>query len=60
MLPICVRKKFMRPHVRIIFQSGYPADSVQQKGLLGGEEDFLNKPISQQELVKKIREMLDK
>jgi PAS domain S-box-containing protein len=52
--------KQIRPNTKILFQSGYPLDSIQQKGLLGGEEYYLNKPISPQELLKNVREILDR
>lgn len=50
----------MRPHAKIIFQSGYPLGSMQQKGLPDGAEHFLHKPVSSQEFLKKVREVLDK
>ena len=52
--------KKINPQTKILFQSGYPLDSIQQKGLLGGADFYVNKPISPQELLKKVREILDR
>jgi two-component system, cell cycle sensor histidine kinase and response regulator CckA len=49
----------MRPHAKILFQSGYPLGSMQQKELLEGAAHFLYKPVSLQEFLKKVREVLD-
>ncbi|HUK99922.1 MAG TPA: ATP-binding protein, partial [Nitrospirota bacterium] len=38
--------KKMHPQTKILFQSGYPLDSIQQKGLFDGAELYVNKPIS--------------
>jgi len=50
----------MRPHAMILFQSGYPADSMQHEGLPDGAINFLNKPVSLQEFLQKVRDILDK
>jgi PAS domain S-box-containing protein len=52
--------KKMRPQIKLLFQSGYPLESIQQKGLLDVGEFYVNKPISPHELLKKVREVLDK
>jgi PAS domain S-box-containing protein len=45
---------------KILFQSGYPVDSIQQKGLLGDTDYLLNKPFSPEELLGKVRLILDR
>jgi two-component system, cell cycle sensor histidine kinase and response regulator CckA len=50
----------IRPHAKILFQSGYPMDSLRQEGLPGTAVHFLYKPVSPQDFLKKIREVLDR
>jgi PAS domain S-box-containing protein len=50
----------MRPGVRAIFTSGYSADIIHEKGLLMGGYDYLSKPLLPSELLKKVREVLDR
>jgi len=50
----------MCPHAKILFQSGYPLDSVQQTGLPDEAVHFLYKPVSPQNFLKKVREVLDR
>jgi PAS domain S-box-containing protein len=48
-----------RPQLRVIFMSGYTADTVLRQGIAGGEETFLQKPFGVQQLGRIIRETLD-
>ena len=48
-----------KPEAKILFQSGYPLDSIQQKGLLDDTDGLLTKPVSPQELLRKVRLILD-
>jgi PAS domain S-box-containing protein len=48
----------MKPGTKVIFSSGYTADKVRREGLPAGSE-FIAKPASPQEYLKKIREVLD-
>lgn len=50
----------MRPHEKILFQSGYPAKSIQREGLPDTAIHFLYKPVSPQDFLKKVREVLDR
>lgn len=54
------RIRKIKPDIKTLFASGYPADYVYKKDMLGAGVDFVSKPISPTELLKKIREMLDK
>jgi CheY-like chemotaxis protein len=49
-----------RPDVKVIFASGYTADFLQQKGIIGENVEFIPKPILPSELLKKMRETLDR
>jgi PAS domain S-box-containing protein len=49
----------MRPDIKVIFTSGYSAEIVQQKGMLDEGTICLPKPISQQVLLARIREVLN-
>jgi CheY-like chemotaxis protein len=53
-----VRK--MMPGMRILFMSGYPADIIKQKGLLGDGAEMILKPLAPSELLKKVRGALDR
>lgn len=47
-------------NVKVIFTSGYTRDVVIDKGVYEDTVDFVSKPISQAELLVKVREALDK
>jgi two-component system NtrC family sensor kinase len=47
------------PDARVIFMSGYTADVIQHKGLVADGLNFLHKPVSKQQLLKKVRDVLD-
>ncbi len=49
----------MRPDAKAIFMSGYTADIISQKGLLEEGINFLSKPVSMIDLIRKVREVLD-
>lgn len=48
------------PGIRALFSSGYTADIVHKKGILDEGLNFISKPVSPSELVRKVREVLDK
>ena len=52
--------KRIRPGVKAIFTSGYTADIITQKGLLEEGVDFIAKPLNLAELLKKIRDVLER
>ena len=47
------------PELRCLFMSGYTADVIVHRGMLGGGAGFLQKPFSQQDLAARVRSVLD-
>ncbi len=50
----------IRPGMRVLFISGYPAEVIAQKGVLKKEVNFLHKPFSLKDMERKINEVLHK
>ncbi len=50
----------IRPEVAILFMSGYPMDFIKSKGIPSTERNYLAKPVSPEELLRKVRGALDK
>ncbi len=48
------------PGIKVLFLSGYTADFIFQKGLIDRSADFLSKPVSPNELLRRVREILDR
>ena len=48
------------PGIKILFVSGYTMDIIKNKELTESGFDFIHKPVRPQELLKKVREVLDK
>src|SRR6266702_3916236 len=49
----------MEPGARFLFTSGYNDEIIHTKGILLDEIEFLVKPVNRQELLAKLRKMLD-
>ena len=49
----------LRPEMPRLFMSGYPGQEVADRGLLEPTASFIQKPFSPQELVERVREVLD-
>ncbi len=49
----------IRPDVKVLFMSGYTADVVLEKGITTDDFNFISKPITPMELLRRIREILD-
>lgn len=47
------------PNIKVLFMSGYPVSIIQGKGILKDGINFISKPISPDDLLRKIREVLD-
>lgn len=50
----------IRPGVRAVFMSGYAADLMRAKGALGPGTEFISKPVSPGDLLRKVRETIDR
>ena len=49
----------MRPDIKFIFISGYTADIILQKGIVEEGVEFVTKPFSKNEILRKVRNVLD-
>ena len=52
--------KKVKPDIKLLMTSGYSADFISKKGMLEEGLNFLAKPMSPANLLKKVREALDK
>jgi two-component system cell cycle sensor histidine kinase/response regulator CckA len=52
--------KKVKPDIRVIFASGYPGEILHDKVDLGDNAELISKPVSPAELMRKVREVLDK
>lgn len=50
----------LRPDIRVLFTSGYAGDILNGSSGIGNEYDFIAKPQSPDELMAKVREVLDR
>jgi len=50
----------LRPEIKILYMSGYPAGVVSDPDIMGHEADFIEKPISAEVLSRKLREIIDR
>ncbi len=51
--------RIFKPDIKALFLSGYTADIIDQKGLLDKEFNFILKPVAINDLLRKVREVLD-
>jgi polar amino acid transport system substrate-binding protein len=52
--------RLLQPAVKILFSSGYTADFMHNRGLLDESMEFIMKPVQPMELLRKVREILDR
>ncbi|MBI3592703.1 MAG: response regulator [Nitrospirae bacterium] len=50
----------INPDIKAVFLSGYTADIIHKKGILEEGLNFISKPVSPDEFLRKLREVLDK
>jgi CheY-like chemotaxis protein len=51
--------KKIRPDIKCLFTSGYDSNIIHKKGILEENLPFISKPVSPEELLNKVRELLD-
>ena len=51
--------KLVNPLIRVLFMSGYTADMILDKGVEAEKTNFISKPVLHDELLKKVREVLE-
>jgi YesN/AraC family two-component response regulator len=52
--------KKINPDIKAIFLSGYTANLIQKRGVLNKGLNFILKPVSPKDLLRKTREVLDR
>jgi PAS domain S-box-containing protein len=52
--------KKIKPEMKVVFISGYTADIMHSKGILENDVDFIKKPFLKADLLRKVREVLDR
>jgi len=50
----------IKPDIKVLFISGYSADMISKEGILEDGSGFISKPVSPAELLRKVREVLDR
>jgi DNA-binding NtrC family response regulator len=58
-LILAERVAAVRPETKVLYTSGYNGDSIVPVRVFGQEFAFLNKPFNREELLRKVRELLD-
>jgi len=53
------RLRQLRPEVKILFSSGFTDGSLVQHGLLDGTEEIIIKPFMREDLIRRIRSVLE-
>ncbi len=55
----CKAIKKLRPEIKVLFMSGYGEDLLRKTEILDQGQHFILKPVSQKDLLEKVREVLD-
>jgi PAS domain S-box-containing protein len=57
---LCREIEKIRPGLKVLFMSGYTKDIVIERGILDDELNFLAKPVTSSNLLRKVRHILDR
>jgi CheY-like chemotaxis protein len=49
----------MRPHLRVLYTSGFSDEDAIRRGLLAEDRPFLQKPFAPSDLARRVRDLLD-
>lgn len=52
--------KALNPDLKTLFASGYTADIIHKQGIIDPQFEFIMKPLSPMDLLKRVREILDR
>ena len=58
-LELAEQLRTTRPDVRVLFMSGYTDNAIVRNGMLGESAAFLQKPFTPEELLRKLRNVID-
>jgi len=50
----------IKPNVKVLYSSGYTADFIQKRGVSEDDIELIMKPVQPMELLRKVREILDR
>jgi len=56
---LAIKAQALRPDIKVLFISGYPADAIAHRGVLEKGVNFIQKPFNTEDLCHKLHEMLD-
>jgi PAS domain S-box-containing protein len=57
---LCASLRLLRPGLRVLYLSGFPAGIASSEDLVGRGADFLQKPFTRRGLLQKVREILNR
>ena len=57
---VCTEIQKTKPGIKVLFMSGYSDEAIQRKDIFGMGVPLVSKPISPSDMLKKVREALDK
>jgi len=49
----------IHPESKILYISGYSSEAVRRRGVLSRDSPFLGKPFTPEDLLRRVRELLD-
>jgi DNA-binding response OmpR family regulator len=53
------RLRARRPGLKVLYMSGYPAESITRDGLMLPRTGFVEKPFTMEQLLRRLRGILD-
>ena len=56
---VCEKARMIKPDIKCLLMSGYSSDIMQKRGVLEGGGNFIAKPFSPDDFLRKVRAALD-